>query len=83
MNIEDMKEIASAAIAVTDEICIDSDRMRAFCHKVVNSEPSSSGDFEVITLDGEKAKVSYLAMKARLIELAESIPTKVPDPEET
>jgi len=81
LNIEDMKKIASAAIAVADDISVESDRLRTFCFKVVDAKPSASGDFEVITLDGEKAKVSYLEMRPQLIALAESIPTKVPETE--
>lgn len=83
MNIEDMKKIASAALAVTDELSIETDRLRVFCHRVVSAEESTEADFKVVTLDSSKAIASYLALKAGIIALAESIPTKVPEvPEE-
>lgn len=78
MNIEDMKKIANAAIAVADEISVEADSLRVFCHRVIDAVESAEDDFKVTTLDGEKAKVTYLGLKARLIELAGSIPTSVP-----
>ncbi len=81
MNIEDMKKIASAALTVADDLSIETDRLRVFCHRVVDSSESAPEDFKVVTLDSSKAIASYLALKAGIIALAESIPTKVPEPE--
>lgn len=81
MNIEDMKTIANLAIAVADEISVEADNLRMFCHEVVEAIESTESDFKIVTLDGDKAKVTYLALKARIVELAESIPTKVPEEE--
>lgn len=81
LNIEDMKRIANMAIAVADDISVEADSLRVFCHKVISAMESAEDDFKVVTLDGEKAKVTYLRLKARLIELVESIPTKVSESE--
>ena len=78
MNIENMKTIANLAIAVADEISVEADKLRVFCHEVKDAIESTEGDFKIVTLDGDKAKVTYLALKAGLVELAGSIPTKVP-----
>ncbi len=78
MNIEDMKRIANLAIAVADDISVEADNLRMFCHEVVNAVESPENDFRIVTLDGDRATVIYLEMKAKLIALAESIPTSVP-----
>lgn len=78
MNMEDIKKIANAAITVADEISVRADELRVFCHEVVNAVESPENDFRIVTLDGDRATVIYLALKAALIALAESIPTSVP-----
>lgn len=75
-----MKKIANAAIAVADDISVEADKLRVFCHTVIDAVESSGEDFRTVTLNGEKAKVTYLALKAGIVELADSIPTKVPKP---
>ena len=83
ITIEDIKTIANNAIPVMDDICIEAARLRTFCHEVIDAVESVEEDFKETTLDGEKAKVIYLAFKARIIAFAESIPTSVPaEPEE-
>ena len=82
MNIEDMKKIASTAIVVADHICIEADRLRVFCHEVIAAVESAEEDFKIVTLDGDRAVSTYLALKAKIAELADSIPTKVPEMEE-
>lgn len=79
MNFEDMKTIANLAIAVADDIMVETDSLRMFCHEVVDAIESSDVDFKIVTLDSDKARVTYLALKKRIVELAESIPTKVPE----
>lgn len=82
MNIKDMKRIASLAITVADDISVEADKLRVFCHRVVDAVESPTEDFKKVTLSGDKAKVTYLALKAKLVELAESIPTSIPEVEE-
>jgi len=76
-----MKTIANLAIAAADDISIEADNLRIFCHRVVDAIELPVEDFRKITLSGDKAAVTYLALKARIVELAESIPTKVPESE--
>lgn len=78
MNIKDMKTIANLAIAVMDDISVEAANLRVFCHEVVDAIESEEGDFKIVTLDGNRATVTYLALKARIVELAESIPISVP-----
>lgn len=78
MNIKDMKTIANLAIAVADDISVEADHLRVFCHEVMDAIESEESDFKIVTLDGDKATVMYLALKARIVELAESIPISVP-----
>lgn len=81
LNIEDMKKIAKAAITVADEIATEARSLGVFCHRVIDAVESAEDDFKIITLDGEKAKATYLTLKAKIIGLAESIPISVPEGE--
>jgi len=80
-----MKTIANLAIFVADDIAIEADKLRRFCHEVMDAIESTESDFKIVTLDGDKAKVTYLALRAKLVELAKSIPVDIPksEPEAT